>query len=309
MAAPARVEPPTEPAAEQEAAEPHRTTRSEATGPDVPRGTVGGAVTTVATSDLHPNPLQPRKRFREEALLGLAASLKAEGLIQPLTVRPRDEGGFEIVAGERRWRAAGLAGLQRIDVVVRPLSDAVAARWALIENLQREDLNPIERAEALQSLCDTQALNHAEVAEAIGLSRPTISNLLRLLLLSGGVRQLVADGTLRMGHARALAGIADAAEQLRLADRCVAENWSARRVEEAVRAAAAGDTPPRARAASPGEVKAAWLRDLEGQLTSGLETPVRVTPGRKRGVGAITLEYRSLEDFDRLLARLGVRTG
>ena len=281
-----------------------------AAGAAVPRGTGGPEVVELPLKEVHPNPTQPRRVFNEEGLKALAESLKAEGLIQPVTVRSRPAGGYELVAGERRWRAAGLAGLKTLTAIVRPLNDGDTARWALIENVQREDLNPIERAEAVQGLCDAQGLSHAEVGRVVGLSRPMVSNLLRLLSLAPAVREMVVGGLLRMGHARAVTGVADPAVQEELARRCVAEGWSVRTLEQAVQkaAGAAAATPARPRKDAP-EVRAAWLRDLESQLSAGLETPVRVAPGRKRGTGTVTLEYRSLEDFDRLVERLGVRTG
>ena len=281
-------------------------------GGDVPRGTDEPRVVELPLGEVHANPLQPRRSFNEASLEGLASSLKAEGLIQPVTVRDRPAGGYELVAGERRWRAASLAGMATITAIVRPLSDGDTARWALIENVQREDLNPIERAEALQGLCDTQGLNHADVGQAVGLSRPMVSNLLRLLLLTPPVRALIVDGLLRMGHARAIAGVEDAASQEGLARRCVAEGWSVRTLEQEVRkatAAAAAGSEGAAPKKEPPAVRAAWLQDLESQLTAGLEIPVRVAPGRKRGTGTVTLEYRTLEDFDRLIERLGVQTG
>ncbi len=282
----------------------------EATASDVPRGTPASRVEEVPLEDLHPNPLQPRRGFDEAALDGLAASIRAEGIIQPITARPRPAGGFEIVAGERRWRAAQRAGLPTVPTLLRPLTDADTARWALIENLQREDLNPIERAEALQGLCDSQGLKHAEVGEAVGLSRSSVTNLLRLLTLAPAVRGLLIDGHLRMGHARALAALDDTRAQEALGRRAAAEGWSVRMLEQAVRKASPGDAAKRGPQQRGGtEVRAAWLRDLESQLTAGLETPVRVAPGRAKGTGTVTLEYRSLEDFDRLLERLGIRTG
>lgn len=277
---------------------------------DVPRETSGLRVEQVPLAELHPNPLQPRRTFDNAALEGLATSIRAEGVIQPVTVRPRPAGGFEIIAGERRWRAAGMAGLSAVPVLVHPLSDADTARWALIENLQREDLNPIERAAALQHLCESQGLRHEEVGDAVGLSRSSVSNLLRLLGLAPEVRSLVSEGHLRMGHARALVAVEDPSAQASLAQRCVREGWSVRALEQAVRKLGQGGlAEPKARDTPAPAVRAAWLRDLEAQLTAGLEAPVRVSPGRKKGTGTVTLEYRSLEDFDRLVQRLGVQTG
>ena len=319
MAAPVKVDPPATSRQERDVTPGHDEPRAaSAVGvaasvegtDDVPRGTPAGRVEEVPLDELHPNPLQPRRSFDEASLDGLAVSIRAEGIIQPITARPRPAGGFEIVAGERRWRAAERAGLTTVPTLLRPLTDADTARWALIENLQREDLNPIERAEALQGLCDAQGLRHADVGEAVGLSRSSVTNLLRLLTLAPALRELIVDGHLRMGHARTLAAVTDPQRQVALGRTAAVEGWSVRMLERAVRKEEAkGGVPPAARPPRGVEARDAWLRDLESQLTAGLETPVRVAPGRAKGTGTVTLEYRSLEDFDRLLERLGVRTG
>ncbi len=263
-----------------------------------------------------PNPHQPRQRFDPAALESLAASIRSEGLMQPIIVRPSPQNGdpgsngdlnYELVAGERRWRAAQLAGLDEIPAIVRKLEDHQLAEWALIENLQREDLNPIERAEAFRGLTERFGLSHADVAQRIGLDRSTITNMLRLLELDPSVRDLVRDGLLSMGQARALAGVVDAAAQRLLAQRVVAEGMSVRAVESAVKKSAALTSDGGASAvASPVARRAAHLSDLEQQIGRQLGSRVRIRPGRKKGSGAITIEFYSLDQFDGLLSKLGV---
>ena len=256
-----------------------------------------------------PNRHQPREHFDNDALNQLAASIKAEGIMQPIVVRSDKKGGYELVAGERRWRAAGIAGLATVPALVHDLDDRQMAEWALIENLQREDLNPIERAVAFQHLSDTFELSHAQVAMRVGLDRSTVTNLVRLLKLAPSVRDLVSRGTLSMGQSRALAGMADHAAQTALADQIVREGWTVRQVEDAVRqahdaASTQGDpkplknTPP----------KAAYLQDLERQIAEQLKTKVKLKAGRKKGAGTLSIDFYSIDEFDQLMGRLGVST-
>lgn len=262
------------------------------------------AVRYLAVSDISPNPAQPRQRFEEGALNRLAESIRSDGLMQPVVVRPREGATrFELVAGERRWRAAKLAGLASLPAVVQHLSDQQAAEWALIENLQREDLNPIERAEAFRSLADRHGLNHAEIGQRVGLDRSHISNLLRLLDLYPSVRGMVRDGLLSMGQARALLAVADSRAQEALAQRTVREGLSVRAVEAAARRIGA----PERQARSSKSVTDNHLADLERQVGEQLGTRVAIRPGRKKGAGKLTIEFYSLDQFDSLLGQLGVR--
>lgn len=274
----------------------------------------GTALQLLPVGAIQPNPHQPRQRFDPASLESLAASIRREGVMQPIIVRTAHQGtngdrAYELVAGERRWRAGQLAGLTHIPALVRDLDDRQLAEWALVENLQREDLNPIERAEAFRSLTERFELSHAEVADRIGLDRSTISNLLRLLELEPSVRELVCDGLLSMGQARALAGLTEPALQKALAQRVVAEGLSVRAVEAAVKKAQArGAAPPHAdqpRPAATG-LRAAHLADLEKQITDQLGSRVRIRSGRKKGTGAITIEFYSLDQFDTLLTKLGI---
>jgi ParB family chromosome partitioning protein len=273
----------------------------------------GAGLHMLPVSSIRPNPHQPRQRFDPAGLESLAASIRSEGVMQPIIVRAVTNGqngdhAYELVAGERRWRAAQLASLTEVPAIVRPLDDRQLAEWALVENIQREDLNPIERAEAFRSLTERFSLSHGEVAERVGLDRSTITNLLRLLDLEQSVRDLIRDGLLSMGQARALAGLADPAMQKLLGQRIVAEGMSVRAVEAAVKKAAAlgsggavaAEPPP------PAIRRASHLTDLEQQIARQLGSRVRIRPGRKKGAGAITIEFYSLDQFDALLNKLGV---
>jgi ParB family chromosome partitioning protein len=268
----------------------------------------------VELATIRRNPAQPRQQFDEAALQGLADSIRSEGVMQPIVLRPLPEPGpedairYEIVAGERRWRAARLAGLDTIPALVRDLQPQQVAEWALIENLQREDLNPLERADALRRLVDDFNLSHDELASRLGLQRSSVSNLLRLLSLAEPVQQLVRDGHLSMGQARAIAALPDPEAQHALALKAVKEALSVRQVEQLVRKAANSSAPP-----EPGDGPSrkptsgnAHLADLEQQLADRLGTRVRLKPGRKKGSGSLTIEFYSLDQFDTLLEKLGV---
>ena len=278
------------------------------------RGVGGGGLRSVPLDRIVPNRHQPRQSFPEEGLQSLADSIRRDGVMQPVILRPGLNDQYELVAGERRWRAARLAGLAAIPALLRELDEAESAEWALIENLQREDLNPIERAEAIQTMAEQFSLSHDQVAERIGLNRSTVTNLLRLLKLSAEVRQFVRDDLLSMGQARALAGTADDTEQVNLAKRAIREGLSVRQCEEAVRTLgeARGDdrqgTPSQGKPVPRG-TSANHLTDLEKQLTEQLSYPVRIRTGRKKNTGTLSIEFSSLDEFDALLQRLGVEAG
>lgn len=257
-----------------------------------------------------PNPHQPRQRFDEAGLRSLAESIRADGLMQPVVLRLVEGGAagprYELVAGERRWRAARLAGLEQIPALVRELDDQQLAELALIENLQREDLNPIDRAEAFQRLGDRFHLTQEAIAARVGLDRSTVANLVRLLQLAPSVQQLVRDDLLSMGHARALLGVEDAVQQEVLAKRAIREGLSVREVEAAARKLAnggAGAPVAKAPASRPHH-----FEDLERQIGQQLGTKVALRAGRKKGAGRLTIEFYSLDQFDSLLEKLGVTT-
>ena len=255
----------------------------------------------VAIEEVHPTADQPRRHFDEAALAQLVESIRRDGLLQPLLVRQRAEGGYAIIAGERRWRASQRAGLQEVPVVVRDSTPHEAFALALIENLQREDLNPIEEAQAYERLLDEHGLTQDQMAERVGKDRSTIANALRLLKLPQNVRQMVERGDLSMGQARALLGLDGGAAIETAAKRVISQQMSVRQVEALVRKAREGAKP--AEAAKP----SAAVRDLEEKLSRKLGTRVRVLD--QGGKGKIDIEWSSLDELDRLLdTLLGSRT-
>lgn len=263
-------------------------------------GTQAEGVSNIATADIHPNPAQPRRYFSDESLQELAASLKKHGLIQPILVRPHGT-GYQIVAGERRWRAAQRAQLHQIKAIVRALSDEETLEIALIENIQRQDLNPIEEAEAYRKLCDDFGHSQSELAAIVEKSRSHVANMMRLLELPVLVRDLVIEGKLSMGHARALLGSEDSA---RLAAVVVKQGLSVRQTEALVRRSrvAEGKTPkPRV---AQGATSDADIRAVEQHLGDLLGLKVKIVHKGPGGAGAVTFEYRSLDQLDMLCQRL-----
>jgi ParB family transcriptional regulator, chromosome partitioning protein len=257
----------------------------------------GARFAEVPVDKVTPNPRQPREVFEEEAMAELVHSIKEVGLLQPVVVRPLEEGRFELIMGERRWRATREAGLQTIPAIVRDTSDDAMLRDALLENLHRAELNPLEEAAAYQQLLDDFGCTHDDLAGRIGRSRPQISNTLRLLRLSPPVQRRVAAGVLSAGHARALVGIEEESAQDRLAGRVVAEGLSVRALEEII-ATGPGDNgaPGRRRPRKP---VAPGLEDLAERLSERFETRVKVDLGRKKG--RITVEFASLDDLRRIV--------
>lgn len=252
-----------------------------------------------------PNPRQPREAFDEEALAELAVSIREVGLLQPIVVRQHAPGRYEIVMGERRWRAAGQAQLEHIPAIVRDVGDDLMLRDALMENLHREQLNPLEEAAAYNQLLDDFGATHEELASKIGRSRPHITNTLRLLNLSPPVQRRVAAGVLSAGHARCLLALEDPDQQERLAQRIVAEGMSVRAAEERI---ALGDaqeeSKPRRQARKQPEAPA--LRDLAGQLSEHFDTRVKVDLGKRKG--KIVVEFASVDDLERIVAAMAPET-
>ena len=251
---------------------------------------------------LAPGKYQPRKTLDEAKLAELAESIKAQGVIQPIVVRDLGGRRFEIIAGERRWRASQLAGLSEIPAVVREVDDRTVVAMALIENIQREDLNPLEEAQALQRLIDEFDLTHAQAADAVGRSRAAVSNLLRLLEMPKEIRTLVETRALEMGHARALLTLPPQAA-IALARQAADNGWSVREVEHRVQQLASGKLPPakRARAAPPRPQ--ADIATLERELSEALGTTVNVLHGRG-GRGRLVIHYSDLESLDGVLDKL-----
>lgn len=262
-----------------------------------------GPAAEIPLSEIVPNPHQPRKTINDATIAELAASIRSTGLIQPLIVR-KAAGGYQLIAGERRWRAAKLAGLTMVPAVVRDVDSFTQAQMALIENIQREDLNPIERALGYRTLIDQLGLTQAELAGRLGEDRSSIANFLRLLELAEPVRTLVRGGQISVGHAKLLAGVQDQVEQQRLAELVVAQGLSVRNLERLLQQGAT--TPLPARTAN---TPSAHIQDLEKTLSRQLGLRVQVkSSGAKGGKGKLVLHYASLDQFDDLLARLNVST-
>lgn len=276
--------------------------------------TSGDGLRYLHVDGITPNRFQPREHFDPSALETLAASIKADGMMQPLIVRslPSEDGHpprYELIAGERRWRAAKQIDLKVVPALVRDIDDARAAQWALIENLQREDLNPIERATAFQRLIDRFSMSHEQVAQQVGVQRSTISNLLRLLDLHLDVQDMIRRGLLSAGHAKPLAGLSDLELQKALGRRIVAGGWSVRRVEQEIARLTGGDASAKSPvAAHVRQRRSAVLADLEQQIAAQLDTRVQIRAGRKKGSGTLCIDFYSLDQFDQLMQRLGIAT-
>ncbi len=251
--------------------------------------------------DVYPSPEQPRHRFDEAKLAELAETIKVHGVIVPLIVRPRSEGGYYLIAGERRWRAAQRAGLHEVPVVVQDVTETTALERALVENLQRADLGPLEEATAYQRLADEYDLSHEDIAERIGKDRSTIANAIRLLKLPESVRLMLEEERLSMGHARALLGLEDAPAIERTA-RTVADKQLSVRATEALVKKTRTPSPERGRAQRP--QKSASVRDLEERLTRSLGGPVAITEDEPGKAGRIEIRYMDLDHLERLLDRL-----
>jgi ParB family chromosome partitioning protein len=252
----------------------------------------GDELRELSLDELAPGRHQPRRSFDPEALEALSESIRAQGVVQPIVARQISEGSYEIVAGERRWRAARMAGLKTIPTVVRAMPDRTAMAVALVENIQRADLNPLEEAEALKRLIDECGLTHEQTAEAVGRSRAAVSNLLRLLELTPAVQRLVRENKLSLGHAKVLLGLA-AERQGSLAEQVVARGLSVRETEKLV-AAEAGRKPPAPRAArSP----------VESELSQRVGLPVRLSQNAN-GRGRLVIGFTNAGELERLLKLL-----
>ena len=274
----------------------------------IPQGTgeaapvSGGGLEQVPVSAISPNKYQPRSHFDEEELTSLAESIRAVGVLQPVLLRPTGEGTYELIAGERRWRAARRVGLQSIPALVRETADTQSLEQALVENVHRSDLNPMEEAAAYQQLIEDFSMTHEQVAIRVGRSRASVTNTLRLLQLPPSVQRLVRDRALDMGHARALLASPDRAFQEALAKRASTEGLSVRVVEEAVRAHEGTPSPALAGKSPAGEsnaaVRPAALLELEQLLGDHLDTRVKVTMAGKRG--RVVVEFSDLGDLERI---------
>jgi len=266
-------------------------------GTDDEAGGGGETLASLPVDQLQPGRFQPRARIGQEGLAELAESIKAQGVMQPILVRPIGAGRYEIVAGERRWRAARMAGLAAVPALVRDVPDRHALAIALIENLQREDLNPLDEAMGIQRLTEEFGMTHAEAAAAMGRSRAAITNALRLLELAPPVQELLREDKLDMGHARALLAL-PALKQIDLAREAVARQLSVREVEKRV-AALTARPGARPRARNDRDVAR-----LEEELSGQLGTTVSIRTGTKPGSGRLVIHYSSLEQLEVLLNRL-----
>jgi ParB family chromosome partitioning protein len=261
------------------------------------------ALLEVPVSQITTNPNQPRRSFDEEALASLTASVRELGVLQPLLVRPGGDDRYELIAGERRWRAAKRAGLPSVPVIVRTVDDTTSLEQALVENLHRQDLNALEEAAAYQQLIEDFSMTHEQLATRVGRSRATITNMLRLFQLPPAIQKLVAEGSLSAGHARALLGTPDRSFQESLARKAVQQGLSVRAVEEAVRIRTelepgAGETATKASAGGP-RLRQAGMHELEQLLSEHLATRVKVQEGAK-SAGKVVVDFADLDDLERI---------
>ncbi len=253
----------------------------------------------IPVGDIRPNPSQPRVDFGEETFQELVESVRRNGIIQPVVVR-RSAGAFELIAGERRWRAAKAAGLATVPAQVRNVDSAKAFELSIVENIQRQDLNPIERAKAYRRLMETFELTQELAAQRLGINRSSMANVMRLLDLPGEIQDAVSRGTISMGHARALLALRTAEEQLALWRKIERNGLSVRQVERLV----AAGVRPRKHPTPPSDAsKAPHIRDIEEQLRAALGTKVLILPSKEHS-GRVVIEYYSLDDFDRIIERV-----
>jgi ParB family chromosome partitioning protein len=275
----------------------HETNHAEASGLTPVEG---ASYVEIPTDRITPNPRQPREVFDEEAMAELVASIREVGLLQPVVVRSMGEDKYELVMGERRWRAVQEAGQPTIPAILRETGEQDLLRDALLENLHRSQLNPLEEAAAYQQLLDDFSCTQEELSKRLGRSRPQISNTLRLLRLPAAVQRRVAAGLLSAGHARALLAMSDSKEQEVLSRRIVAEGLSVRAVEEIVAVGAGEHHKTRGPRRQSGTVVAPRLTDLANRLSERFDTRVRVNLGKRKG--RIVVEYASIEDLERIVA-------
>jgi ParB family chromosome partitioning protein len=260
-----------------------------------------GGLAVLSIADIRPDPQQPRRYFEESALEELAASIAQRGVIQPIIVRPLDNGGYQLVAGERRWRAAQKAQLHEMPALVRDLSDREVMAIALIENLQREDLNPIEEARAYNRLAESEGMTQAEIARLVDKSRSHVANFQRLLALPDGVIALVERSQLSMGHARALIGCDDAET---IAEAAVSKQMSVREVEKLVRKKQRGDVAPRRARTARNAAEDADIVAVQNQLEEFLGLPVKINADADPASGSVTIRYTTLDQLDLICQRL-----
>lgn len=277
---------------------------------DVPRNEErsgsGDRLVEMKLSGIVPNRYQPRQSFDESSLGELVASVRRTGVMQPVIVRPVPGAvPFELVAGERRWRAAQLAGLTTIPALVQKLSDQEAAEWAVVENVQREDLNAIDKGWALRKMAEQFGMSQEEIATRLSIDRSTVANLIRLTDLEAEIAELIVRGRFGSGHAKALLGVPAGEHRIRLAKLAEKEEWSVRQLEKQVREVALAASAKLAPSHDPEDAKRAVLIDLERQLGQYLGTKVQIRASRRGDRGSIEVEYYGLDHFDGLMRKMG----
>ncbi len=259
------------------------------------------SATMLSINEVEPNRNQPRKNFSEKGLEELAKSIEQNGIIQPILVRPMSDGSYQLIAGERRWRAARMAGLHEVPVTIREMTDEEASVFALIENLQREDLNPVEEAEGLKSLIETYGFTQEEAADKVGKSRTAVTNTLRLLKLPSPVLQMLGDGKISAGHARALLGLDEEKEMLRIAETTVAQELSVRQVEKIVKYANQGE---KAKPKKRDKKRDKYYDEVEIALTNVLGRKVKIYLSPNGNKGTLEFEFFGKEDLTKLAKEL-----
>ncbi len=272
--------------------------------PVAPAETVrrGPGLMSIPVDKVRANPMQPRRYFDESQIAALAASLRERGALQPIVVRPA-EGGYELIAGERRLRASRVAGLTEIPAVVRTVADGEMLELALIENIHRSELNPIERARAYRILQEQHGLSDEIIASRMGEDRSTVNNYIRLLRLEPEVQGMIASGTLSTGHGKVLLGVAESGRQIDAARKVVREGWSVRELERMLKQ---GGNGAATQAKQPREIRPI-VRDIEQRLSQSLGRRVQIKESRKKNAGTITFEYYNLADFETIVSLLGVK--
>jgi ParB family chromosome partitioning protein len=270
-----------------------------------PTAAADGRLRDISLDLIVPNAYQPRTEFNDEAIRSLAESIRQSGLLQPVLVRAREDGRYELVAGERRWRAARLAGLATIPAIERKVDDAEALECALIENLQREDLGPLERAAAYDRYLADFGSSVERLAERLGESRSNVANYLRFLKLPDEVKQLIRRGELGMGQARAIAALTDPQQQLAIAKLAARRNLSVRQVEALARESRSLSPSEPVPSSTAPTGRDRHFSDVQNQLSKLLGTTVLLRPGRRKNSGRIIIRYSSLEQFDHIAERLG----
>ena len=259
------------------------------------------SATMLSINEVEPNRNQPRKNFNQKALEELAKSIEQNGIFQPILVRPMSDGSYQLIAGERRWRAARMAGLHEVPVTIREMTDEEASVFALIENLQREDLNPVEEAEGLKSLIETYGFTQEEAADKVGKSRTAVTNTLRLLKLPSPVLQMLGDGKISAGHARALLGLDEEKEMLRIAEATVAQELSVRQVEKMVKYANQGE---KAKPKKRDKKRDKYYDEVEIALTNVLGRKVKIYLSPNGNKGTLEFEFFGKEDLTKLAKEL-----